>query len=411
MTLTTGPDHITVRMYNVGFGDAFLIVFPTGGPPCRVLVDCGSHASGPGPRPMEEVVGRIVEDVTDADGVARIDLVVGTHRHRDHVSGFALPKWSAVEVGEVWMPWTEDPEDPVATRIRERQSAVARALTLAAQHLAADAPERALAENALANARAMDTLHRGFAGSPVRRFLPDGQAVVSDPGGAPLAGGKVVASVLGPPRDDAIIRDMDPPQGAGYLRLITGGGAAEDEPPPFGASWTVDPEALAQDERLERLLLSEKRRAAIEAAADVSLFGVAVALEKAINGTSLVLAFRLGDACLLFSGDAQWGTWKRLLDSRDATALLERTSFVKVGHHGSHNATPRRFVELLAGRPDPPPSWAMVSTRTMSRWKEIPKAELIDALGGVAQLARSDEAAAAPFAGAGDAYIDAFVPI
>jgi hypothetical protein len=359
---------------------------------------------------MDEVVAQIVEDVTDADGVARIDLVVGTHRHRDHVSGFAQPHWSAVEVGEVWMPWTEDPKDPIATRIRERQSAVARALALAVEQLAADAPERALAENALANARAMDTLHRGFAGSPVRRFLPRGRAVVSDPGGAPLAGGKVVASVLGPPRDEAIIRDMDPPQGAGYLR-IAGGGAAEQEAAPFGASWTVDPRVLAEDERLQRLLLTGKRREAIEQAADVNLFGIAVALEKAINGTSLVLAFRLGHACLLFAGDAQWGTWRRMLDSRDATALLERTSFVKVGHHGSHNATPRRFVELLAGRADPPDCWAMVSTRTMARWKEIPKPELIDALRGVTRVARSDEGAAAPFASTDDAYIDAFVPV
>jgi hypothetical protein len=45
MTLATDRNHITIRMYNVGFGDAFLIVFPGDERPRRVLVDCGTHAA------------------------------------------------------------------------------------------------------------------------------------------------------------------------------------------------------------------------------------------------------------------------------------------------------------------------------------------------------------------------------
>jgi beta-lactamase superfamily II metal-dependent hydrolase len=74
---------------------------------------------------MAEVTRRIVQDVTDPDGTARIDVVVMSHRHRDHVSGFSQPVWDQVQVQEVWMPWTEDPKDPLAREILEAQSGLA----------------------------------------------------------------------------------------------------------------------------------------------------------------------------------------------------------------------------------------------------------------------------------------------
>jgi glyoxylase-like metal-dependent hydrolase (beta-lactamase superfamily II) len=133
-------NDVLVRMYNVGFGDAFLVRLPTDEGEASALFDCGSHASSPRHRPIDEVVGQIIDDVRDADGTPRIDVVVGTHRHQDHVSGFDDDRWSEVVVGEVWLPWTEDPDDPQATRIRERQSATARRLA-AALAAAGDAPE------------------------------------------------------------------------------------------------------------------------------------------------------------------------------------------------------------------------------------------------------------------------------
>ena len=40
----------TVRMYNVGFGDSFLVTVPRRGRPWRMLVDCGVHMQGAGQR-------------------------------------------------------------------------------------------------------------------------------------------------------------------------------------------------------------------------------------------------------------------------------------------------------------------------------------------------------------------------
>ena len=75
----------------------------------------------------------IVEDARDDDGVSRIDVVVGTHRHQDHVSGFENDVWEQVEVREVWMPWTEDDEDVEGRRILDKQSKKAMQLQLAAR--------------------------------------------------------------------------------------------------------------------------------------------------------------------------------------------------------------------------------------------------------------------------------------
>jgi beta-lactamase superfamily II metal-dependent hydrolase len=412
MSFSTDEQHVTVRMYNVGFGDAFLLAFPGRERSARVLIDCGSHNASPRPRPVGEVVERIVEAVTDDDGVPRIDLVVGTHRHRDHVSGFEQDLWERVEVGEVWLPWTEHPTDPEARRVREAQSSAARRLHLALQQLGAEPGLLELVENSLTNERAMATLHRGFRGRPNRRFLA---APMDDPLELEALG-TVRVHVLGPPRDAQIIRDMEPPAGESYFRLDDadedGDGAS-----PFSADWTIGPDELGS--ALEDLKLTPKEMSALRELGGLNRFSVAVQLEKAVNGTSLMLAFELGDAVLVFPGDAQWGTWRRVMEDDAAKALLARTSFYKVGHHGSHNATPKDFVEEVLRprlRADEGPGTglrAMVSTHPMARWKFIPKRELLDALRGLSeQVARSDETdgAVPGFTYESDLFIETRVP-
>ncbi len=235
MSVLTSDDAVAIRMYNVGFGDAFLLQFPGEERRRRVLIDCGNHFMGAGPRPIKLIVQQIISDVTDSDGVARIDLVVATHRHQDHVSGFAEAAWADVEVGEVWMPWTENPSDPEARDVLNQQSSTARRLKLGLTALNVDPedPALVLAENALTNAAAMRTLHRGFSGHPTRRFLS------SDDGLQPLESGLlpgVRVHVLGPARSRDIIRDMIPPAGESYVWL-TGASAAYEMASPFAPDW------------------------------------------------------------------------------------------------------------------------------------------------------------------------------
>src|SRR5207248_2914033 len=116
---------IHIRMYNVGFGDCFLVTVPSPDGPRRLLFDCGSVSAADGIA-MEDVLAQLWKDTTDlGQDHPTIDVVVATHRHRDHVSGFAKPGWEQVAVREVWMPWTEHPTDKEARRIRTAQAGLA----------------------------------------------------------------------------------------------------------------------------------------------------------------------------------------------------------------------------------------------------------------------------------------------
>ena len=97
-----------------------------------------------------------------------------------------------------------------------------------------------------------------------------------------------------------------------------------------------------------------------------------------INSTSLVLILEIGKARLLLPGDAEWGTWKRILEDEEASALLRGTTFFKVGHHGSHNATAKSLVEKVLPRRIP----AMISTQEGEGKyrKNIPLRDLLTAL-------------------------------
>jgi beta-lactamase superfamily II metal-dependent hydrolase len=402
-TATASERQATIRMYNVGFGDAFLVTLPAGSATRRILFDCGSIEAAPG-APMADVVKRIVQDVTDADGVPRIDVVVATHRHRDHVSGFGNAAWDAVEVKEVWMPWTEHPTDAEARRIRDAQSGLALGLAsaLAAQAATLSAAGQQelrrcqdIVANALmlANDAAMKKLHSGFTGVPLRRFLPE----------KPLAGTPehhrtfttdvlpgVKVHVLGPSRERDVIRDMDPPKGESYLRLRAARASPSGLPPaPF-----PNERPLADNPGGGTMFPDDL--AAIQRAGALSDLAVAVALDKAVNGTSLMLILEIAGSYLLFPGDAQWGTWLAAMADPEWRDMLTRVTFYKVGHHGSHNATPREFVEDLM----PEQIRAMVSTRTRAIWPDIPRMPLLEGMAGKdADIARSDRAAqaAAPF--------------
>jgi hypothetical protein len=125
LRLIPKPSEVVVRMYRQGLGDCFLLAFGSTdpAPPCYVLVDCGVHArQDEGPDRMMDVM----EDIVPATG-GRIDVVVATHEHADHLSGF-VQKGSPfldgrLKVGQIWLAWTEKPGDPQADTLRRHRNA------------------------------------------------------------------------------------------------------------------------------------------------------------------------------------------------------------------------------------------------------------------------------------------------
>ena len=114
---TPRPSHVRVRMYQVGFGDCFLVSFhyrrtlADGRAERHILFDFGSTRA-PGRRRLLPGVAQLLEQHTNG----RLDVLVATHRHKDHIDGFGLPVTAAVidrlEPGLVVRPWTDHPKLP-----------------------------------------------------------------------------------------------------------------------------------------------------------------------------------------------------------------------------------------------------------------------------------------------------------
>lgn len=372
------PSTVTVRMYNVGFGDCFLVRIPGPEREHRILIDCGTHTASKGSHSVDQVVTHLLSEIVDeSDGNPAIDVVVATHRHRDHISGFDDERWRDVFVEEVWMPWTEAPDDDRALALRDSQL-IARNQILSAHAASADTSALAMAENfAASNDGALATLHTGFkgqrrGGKSVRRFLASTPGTISR---ACLPDVRI--HVLGPSRDPALIRAVDPPEEQHFFDAASGDerqGAAES---PFHARYAEVEADLPRALRVSRTEGLRMQRAFVD---DASEF--AMELESAGNGTSIVLVLEVGQACLLFAGDAQWGTWKAALKASRWRHLLARTNFFKVGHHGSHNATPIELVREVLEADPPRVRWAAVSVAptAMKSWKNIPRPPLLKAL-------------------------------
>lgn len=380
---------VEIRMYNVGFGDSFRVTVRDGNDVWRMLVDCGKHGNSADRRPIADTVRTVIADLAeDCGGTPHLDVLVATHRHQDHISGFACDEWQQVSVDTVWLPFVEDLDDPDATALRNRQARAAgqlQALITARQALAAAdsaaaqqlREAQAFAANSSGNAAATDRLlgqgGKGFAKPHQVHFFPkpDTADDVVDIGRC-----GIVAHVLGPSRDPAMLKQMDPPSRAGWLRLNL-----DDDTPPkvhdprplFAPQYTVPAEAIPDD------LRAAQKALALSASNDgLDLLAAASVLERSVNNTSLFFVLDVGGFRLLFPGDAQYGAWQHVRGDQAARALINSADFYKVGHHGSYNATPKDYV-LADWRTQ---GDAMVPWGLVERWKAtIPKGELIAALG------------------------------
>ena len=362
-TMKAPKSGVTVRMYRQGLGDCFLLAFPPdrGSRPRFMLIDCGVLlGTSEGKDKVRQVAGHILESTG-----GEVDVLVATHEHWDHLSGFeqARDLFDRLKIGEVWVAWTEDLEDPVSRSLRRERRAALRALTATASHLRASAGKESIrkAESLDAVLGFFGDLSEGLGvdGKPAGieaamdyvvgrgkppRFRTPGEGPLRIPG---TAGARVY--VLGPPKDLDFLKRSDPRKGEAYeARLAldektafvaavlhaqdkTGERPMSSEEKeiarlafPFDKVFRVTPEGAKQDPFFQEFYYGfpgqgtsaqpseedlEWRR--IDADWMGSAGSLALKLDSDTNNTSLALAIELvpSGKVLLFPGDAQAGNW------------------------------------------------------------------------------------------------------
>jgi len=159
-------------MYRIGFGDFFLMTVPGKNGPAHILIDCGVHAANIG------TIEECVKDMAQVTG-KNLALVILTHYHADHMSGFAtcFDNFTEFNVGAVWITNRLDPSNSDATKFMMQLTNVA--LQLKMQLSTRNDPDAIEAhhkvENALgvsenggggSNAKALKLLQSGFKNKP-----------------------------------------------------------------------------------------------------------------------------------------------------------------------------------------------------------------------------------------------------
>ncbi|HEY1545347.1 MAG TPA: MBL fold metallo-hydrolase [Xanthobacteraceae bacterium] len=410
-----GP-RARIRVYRHGLGDCILIrLRRRDGSDYTIMIDCGVAMAQPN---GADGMKKVVKDVVATTG-GKVDVLAVTHQHWDHVSGFtqAEDEFKNLSVGEVWVAWTEDPNDPLAKSLQADHASAMAVLGRSAQRMAAAGrPDRAdeiLNTLGVAGASGDKTKvafdkAKSMGKAPPRYWQPDATQQAPAQQTAPIALGDpdVTIYALGPPYDAKAIRNTLPSASdpETYAFKFDGGNAmppnvltaltCPDGPsPPFAHTVTIPMEsARGMPFFLENYWGSEGenwRRIDAEwlGAADQ----LALAMQSATNNTSLVLAIELaGGDVLLFAGDAQVGNWESwqartwTVNGRTVTGpdLLKRAIFYKVGHHGSHNATLRQHgLEMMSAL-----KTAIIpvdhAVALKMRWGAMPLDALVTALDG-----------------------------
>ncbi|WP_431858098.1 MBL fold metallo-hydrolase [Azospirillum sp.] len=207
------PGGVTVRHYCQGIGDCHLLGFPKAdGGTFWMLIDCGVHTSVKGGAAR---IDAVVADIAERTG-KHIDVVVVTHEHTDHTSGFlsARERFAEFTVGEVWLAWTENGHDPQARELDRYKEQALAALQLTSQRLD---HAKGLGEPLSALRGGLDAL-MGFSfgakGDRVRATrdaavdIAEGRVRYCEPTDPPVelpAVPNLRIYVLGPPRDAALL--------------------------------------------------------------------------------------------------------------------------------------------------------------------------------------------------------------
>lgn len=349
-------DKLSVRVYNVRFGDAVLISVPdkaaNGKTVTRhILIDVGNAKSDQAGGDEDAVFAPVVKDILKVLDGRPLDLYVMTHEHWDHVQGLPYADEKVfpdaalkdkLKVRHAWLTGSSKPNYYKAHRKAKKALDQATSIYDAIGRFLAAAPEQQnpfiyalmLNNNPNATAYYVDRLRQlapkkntWYVHRPRRGHPKD-----SLKGKHPFREARF--EMWAPEEDTADYYPRFRPMALGVMTATGPGEAASAQPsllantPPGG----VDAGVFYN--------LVEMRRS--------GYLDNLLAIDKAKNNTSIVFLLEWRGWKLLFTGDAEKKSWQMMNKYRQ----LEEVHFLKTSHHGSHTGMPpaKLLDKILPGK-------------------------------------------------------------
>ncbi|MER9924447.1 MBL fold metallo-hydrolase [Mesorhizobium sp. M0048] len=387
-------NELLIRVYDVGLGDCIYVRIPgksgKNDDAFHMLIDCGTWSSE---KLLEVALRQLASELpTATDGKKkRLDLVVVTHEHKDHIAGFDPALWKAFSVGNVWMNCAMNPKHPQAGKTRKIRKVAEKAMAGLSALGPALSPRLAelVSVFEIGNAGAINTLrHALLTGNNEPTYVHAGQTH-KDLGIKLHPDAKI--QILGPELD--FDRFYLGAVAQANLKGVIGSAA-------FAAKDEIEIASAPEVEQLpEPKNISPAAFRALRARMQSNALAFAELDGKLKNNSSVVLLIEWKGKRLLFVGDAEWhgafkdgkmnGSWNVMWKERNKL-LAQPVDFLKVGHHGSENATPwdmgsgenteeARILEAILPLPKAgkkPTARAVVSTER-GKYRTIPRGQML----------------------------------
>jgi beta-lactamase superfamily II metal-dependent hydrolase len=327
-------DKLLIRAYNVGCGDCIYVRIPGPRGGFNILIDCGKKGDD---KLLKQAIDHLAGELPRGSkaNTSRLDLLVATHRHEDHIKGFDPDWFKQIEVKNIWLSVSMDPKHPQAegvNQLHEFATEAMRALTNGGHPLS---PEIELlasmygVSNDVADRLLRETLPKAngikpqyvYSGMKHRLALPADTEI----------------HILAPEKDidhfylgEGLDRTLKGFQGISNALTVARRATAGAQREPTNISSTDF--RVLQSRMLSNGLAFAARESSIQ------------------NNLSVVLLIEWRKRRLLFVGDAEWegefkdgkhnGSWNVMWEKHRDGHLSQPVDFLKIGHHGSINATP-----------------------------------------------------------------------
>lgn len=421
--------HAVVRMYCMGTGDCFIVKFFAGAiEKFTMIIDCGVWTGGAQYlRPYMLDLKKYVKN--------KVDLLVVTHEHVDHVSVFEACSdlfTKSFTVKRIWMGWTENDDLSKIKKWKTEHGEKKKALAEAAKRIGMSIKDPQWQSSVLGLMHGREVLEakKTFAAS-LQNFADLHISAVDGKYKGLLEGMRIVKKEIAKdnieyyyPGD--IIEDIPELEGVKFYVLgpPENWNQIESEGGGEGESYTHNKDIRGTDAFAASVLSSlngttdkilpfentyETQKASTKDSYNekndswrkidndwlFSAGSLALRINSLTNNLSLALAIEIDHSkkVMLFPGDAEYGSWSswHKINWAGVTSpsdgvhftqdLLRRTVFYKVAHHMSHNGTAQRLGLLMMEHKDLAAMATLDYNVIAPKWKNtMPNREMLQDL-------------------------------